>query len=222
MCEELVQSSANFHFVDYMNISGLGPQVPLQEWGAAFNRYVRQQSGGRRILVGYSLGGRLAMQAFKQDPDLWQKVILISANPGFTDLAVTDRQQRMVSDQKWAQKFQTENWSQVMQDWNGQPVFAGNKNEPARVEQNYSKEQLAHVLTEWSLARQLDMRSFLSEYKNKLVWVSGEQDEKFVQLAQTLQKEIGPFAAEVIPLASHRVLFDQPSQLAKVLSIYLQ
>src|SRR5258708_3665465 len=40
------------------------------------------QGSGPRILLGYSLGGRLAMHLLLAQPKLWDAAIFISANPG--------------------------------------------------------------------------------------------------------------------------------------------
>ena len=37
---------------------------------------------GPRVLIGYSLGGRLALHALTQQPQLWDAAVLISPHPG--------------------------------------------------------------------------------------------------------------------------------------------
>jgi pimeloyl-ACP methyl ester carboxylesterase len=47
--------------------------------------------------------------------------------------------------------------------------------------------------------------------------VTGQNDKKFLLQAEELQKNISAFRSVIIPNASHRVLFDQPITLAKII-----
>ena len=66
--------------VHYFKENFLGPDVPLNKWGESFNEFALAKSHKRNIIVGYSLGARLAMQALEQSPSLWTHAVLISAN----------------------------------------------------------------------------------------------------------------------------------------------
>src|ERR1700733_9757644 len=55
----------------------------LEEWAEQFNRYVQDDSARcNRCLIGYSLGGRLALHSLLQNPFLWDAAILISTHCG--------------------------------------------------------------------------------------------------------------------------------------------
>src|SRR4051794_21774844 len=38
-----------------------------------------------RVLLGYSLGGRIALHALLASPQLWSGAVIVSAHPGLTD-----------------------------------------------------------------------------------------------------------------------------------------
>ena len=215
---------------DYFKDKNLSPTHGFATWAQNFNRWVQMETHGadRNVLIGYSLGGRLALHALEQKPALWYKSLLISTNPGFNDHCASfdpqseERRQRWMSDSYWAEEFLKSSWETLINNWNAQPVFGGSEKEPSRIEKDYSRELLGLALTQWSLAQQKNMRPLLQELANKISWVVGERDEKFVALAEALHQDIKQLKTEVIPEASHRVLFDSPKDLAERIKILIQ
>src|SRR3954466_10003273 len=74
------------------------------------------------ILLGYSLGGRLALQALLAGAH-YECAIFISTGLGIDDEVA--RQARRASDEAWAQRFENDDWDAVINAWNAQPVLAG-------------------------------------------------------------------------------------------------
>lgn len=207
--------------VDYMRDPQLAPHHDFSTWAYHFNQKVRAQfPRGPRVLLGYSLGGRLALQALQEAPDLYEAVVLVSTNPGL--IRDKEKQDRLLADQQWAAKFLELPWSELMQSWNAQAVFKDSLSEPVRLEANYDRSQLAQALTQWSLARQPDFRDLITLQASKILWVSGEKDIKFTSLAMELHRRSLSLKTETLPKASHRVLFDQPSELAQKIISFLE
>lgn len=208
---------------DYFKELALSPQNSFQSWAESFNKSVEQHgcAQDRNILVGYSLGGRLSLHALEKKPQLWHRAVLISTSPGFDDSydsfnpSSDERRQRWLSDSYWAEEFLKAPWDIVLRDWNAQPVFGGGSNEPVRLEKDYSRELLSLALTHWSLAQQKNMRSVIQEQAQKILWVVGEKDEKFLDSARRLHSQINGLSLEPVPDSSHRVLFDSPKELGR-------
>lgn len=221
--------AVRFFIPDYFKDPHLGPQHSLDVWAENFTKWVELNgcAGERNILVGYSLGGRLALHALKRRPALWYKAVLISTNPGFNDLHESldpisvERQQRWMNDSYWAEEFQKAPWEMVLRNWNAQPVFGGSEKEPLRIEQDYSRESLSLALTQWSLAQQRNMRPLLQSQLSKIIWLVGERDTKFVELSRRLEQEVPGLQVKVISEASHRIPFDNPRDLAASVSSFL-
>lgn len=206
--------------VDYMKTPGLDPQNDFATWARNFNMKVRQKfPEGPCVLVGYSLGGRLALQAMKAAPDLYEKFIFVSTNPGLQ--RDKDKEDRAQSDLQWSQKFLEMPWPTLMQEWNAQGVFKDSLSEPQRLEADYDRRALAQSLLEWSLAQQQDFRAEIAQRASQILWVSGEKDIKFASIAMDLKKRAPVLAAEIFPKVSHRVLFDQPAELAQKMIQFL-
>lgn len=208
---------------DYFKETALGPQHTFETWASNFTKLVETLGcgGDRNILVGYSLGGRLALHALEKKPNLWSKVVLVSTNPGFNDPHESfdptseERRQRWMNDSYWAEEFLKAPWDMVIRNWNAQPIFGGGETEPIRIEKEYSRETLSLALTQWSLAQQKNMRGLLQKEHQKILWMVGERDERYMEMSRRLQEEVTGLTAEVIPAASHRILFDSPKDLGE-------
>lgn len=207
--------------VDYMKTPGLDPRNGFAQWARNFNLKVRQKfSEGPCVLVGYSLGGRLALHALQADPALYSKAIFISTNPGLQ--RDKDKEDRAKSDLVWSQKFLEMPWGALQVEWNAQAVFKESLSEPQRLEGHYDRRMLAQSLLEWSLAQQGDFRETIAQQGEKVLWLSGEKDIKFASISMDLQRRSPGLEAKILPKSSHRVLFDQPHELSKAMIQFLE
>lgn len=168
--------------------------------------------GSPWILSGYSLGGRLAAHVFLAKPDRFHGLILLSSHLGLKD--EEEKNQRILSDQKWAERFRVEAWRTVLTDWLNQPVFKGQA-PILRREHDFHRETLASMLSELSLGKQENLAPHLALHKEKIKYVYGELDLKFKALAESY-RSLGIETFE-IKKASHRILTDQGASVLAVL-----
>ncbi len=178
---------------------------------------------GRTVLLGYSLGGRLAMHALLKEPERYLGAVLISAHPGL--VLAEEKVKRKVSDDLWAAKFRSEPWRELQSNWNSQSVFQRRASHVhaalERCEADFQREALARALEVWSLSRQRDLRRELAELRKPLLYVTGEDDSKFTGLIHGLEK--GPDHRHVvIKNAGHRVPWDNPDAFVQLLTSWLQ
>lgn len=208
---------------DFLKEPLLGPQNTFEVWADYFNKWAEKVVGlqHKNVLIGYSLGGRLALHAVENKPDIWSKVILLSTNPGIEDnhhgdiSRSVERSKRWLLDSYWAEEFAKAPWETVLRNWNAQAVFKRGMAEPPRIETDYSREILSLILTQWSLAQQRNLRSLIARYIHKIHWLVGEADEKFMAMTEQLKKDIESLQADVIPGAGHRIPFDNPKALGE-------
>jgi 2-succinyl-6-hydroxy-2,4-cyclohexadiene-1-carboxylate synthase len=207
--------------VDYMNLRGLTPDVSLERWGENFCLWAEKNFPRKeKVIAGYSLGGRLALHALQSKISTWSKAIFLSTNPGLaTDF---ERSLRKDMDLKWAQRFQTADFETVVREWNQQPVFLKSNSEPVRRAENYNSEILAKALVQWSLGKQRDFSSEAAAFQIQNLWLAGREDQKFVKIIEQLAEKEKPHQSSIVDQASHRILFDQPSEVAKIFTRFLQ
>lgn len=191
-------------------------QLDFWDWAAKFNRK-NSNKETKKILVGYSLGGRLAMHALLENPDNWFGAILISAHPGL-DLN-QDKEARLENDRRWAQRFLNDPWELLMADWNKNPVFQNLAFPFPREEHLFNRKILAEQLIRWSLGKQESLALRLKNLKIPLMFMVGTLDTKFCELAK---KFTSSFQVSMIPEAAHRVPWDQPKLFEEQVTKFIE
>lgn len=175
--------------------------MPMEDFGVALSAEASGEvlRGSGRVLVGYSMGGRLALHALLADPSPWQGAVIVSAHPGLEH--EVDRVTRRAADADWASRALTGNWAEFIEAWNAQPVFTGtgfceDGSRASRLAQR--RREIARSFVDWSLGAQEPLWSRLSGISIPVMWITGREDAKFTELAAR--------AAASMPCASHRVI----------------
>ncbi|PLY45085.1 2-succinyl-6-hydroxy-2,4-cyclohexadiene-1-carboxylate synthase [Lelliottia sp. F153] len=170
-------------------------------------------------LVGYSLGGRVAMVHACQQPKGLAGLIVEGGHPGLCDAKA--REARAESDRRWAQRFRDEPLLSVFRAWYQQPVFASltdaQRDELITLRSQNNGATLASMLQATSLANQPDLRAALNARTTPFHYVYGERDEKFAALAAELNAE-----RHVIPNAGHNAHRDNSAAVAASLAQILR
>lgn len=191
----------------------------LQDWAKSFNQLVQQHQLEPGILMGYSLGGRLALHALIDHPGLWRGAIIISAHPGLSEQQ--ERDKRLIHDQQWAERFSKEEWQPLMKAWNNQEVFSQEDYHFERGENDYQRNQLVHALLTGSLALQKDLREPISGLNLPILWITGSRDQKYTKLAETVRLKHPMSRKLIIPEAGHRTPWGQPRLFANHVQAFL-
>jgi pimeloyl-ACP methyl ester carboxylesterase len=159
------------------------------------------------ILLGYSLGGRLALQALLAGAN-YQRAILVSTGLGIEDDDA--RAARRASDEAWTQQFDSEDFETVMADWNAQPVLAGPS--LARTRDDYDP----RALREWSSGALPPIASRLHELTIPTLWIAGARDSKYVAEAHR-GAALARGRVAIVDDAGHRVPWEQASAFLAIL-----
>jgi len=150
------------------------------------------------VLLGYSMGGRLALQLLERQQ--FRCAVIVSAGLNTPDA------ERRARDEEWARRFESEEWTSLMRAWNAQPVFGGHALE--RHERNYDRAEFARQLREWSPAVLPPPR--LEEIATPILWIAGERDLKYVDIARRAVARLPHAELWICPDAGHRVPWEQP------------
>jgi 2-succinyl-6-hydroxy-2,4-cyclohexadiene-1-carboxylate synthase len=186
--------------IDVLEVGTPGPKLGILEWAKRLNQLASPEQFPR-ILLGYSLGGRLAMHALADRPDLWSAAVIISAHPGLK--TQEEKQKRLIGDRQWAERFETESWDHLMQAWNSQAVFT--EEAQPRQEKNYLRDHLCNVFRYWSLGHQEDMAPQLAKLSMPILWIAGEKDFRYALLANQVQLAHPNSQVWIAPNSGHRV-----------------
>lgn len=196
-------------------------------WAAGFCRRVAGARGysvdvqGGRVLLGYSLGGRLAMHALLSCPELWSAAVLIAAHPGGGD--ATEREAIRRRDARWAERCRREPWPTLLAEWDDLPVFGGRPNRSARSPDGLDPERCARLFTAFSRAEQADLRAALAEAPlPPVLYVTGAEDIRYGALGAELSALVPSLEHAEVEDAGHRVPWDQPVAFAELVGRFLR
>ena len=166
---------------------------------------LRQSAAPPCSLVGYSMGGRIALALLLRHPELFSKAVIISASPGLkTEKERIDRQEH---DEKVARKIER-SFDSFIEAWYEQPLFATLKSHPIFKEVESERkindpQNLALALRLLGTGRQ---PSFWEALKNNSVPVSfftGEKDERYVEIGHQMVKLCPESDLEIFPHCGH-------------------
>jgi len=166
-------------------------------------------------LIGYSLGGRVAMVHACQGENAGLCGLVVEgSHPGLAD--ENSRRERQDTDQFWAQRLRTEALKEVLNDWYQQPVFQTlNDSQRAALIALRSQNNaatLAAMLEATSLGNQPDLRPALVHMRQPFFYICGEWDEKFRAVANSLA-----LTPHLITAAGHNAHRENPAAFSACL-----
>ena len=206
--------------IDPYSIISPSQQCCQNTWATKFNAHVHHQNLQHKpILMGYSMGGRVAMHALLQAPEKWAGAIFISAHPGLPDLQTCEK--RLIHDCAWADRFEKEEWNALMHDWNSQ--LALKFDEPiVRYEKDYTRKGCSDTLRYWSLGKQKSFSQKLSQLPMPILWVAGEKDASYVAIAKEMNFAHQQSQVWIAPEVAHRVPWACKNLFQKKLQEFLK
>jgi 2-succinyl-6-hydroxy-2,4-cyclohexadiene-1-carboxylate synthase len=177
-------------------------------------------------LLGYSLGGRLAMYLALHYPDRWQKVILESASFGLPTAEM--RQERQRQDSAIARKLRQPDldFTAFIQNWYQQAVFTGISKHPDFLEliasrSNNNPLALARSLETMGLGQQPYLGELLKTNKIPLLILVGQQDTKFIEIGQQIANLCPKTELRIVSNCSHNIHFQRLDLWLKIVQEWI-
>lgn len=176
------------------------------------------------ILVGYSMGGRIALYLAIHFPQYFQGVILESASPGLSSQLERDR--RLVEDLKLAEQLESSNLADFIQQWYGRPLFASfvqhpNYQEAIARRLNNDPHKLAKSLRFMGLGTQPSLWNYLGEIQVPLLLIVGELDPKFVKLNRLMAQNCPQAKLQIVVHTGHNVHCEHYAKFSSLLKHFL-
>ena len=172
-------------------------------------------------ILGYSMGGRLALYMIWRFPERFSRAVLESASPGLRTRR--ERRERKQKDWAIAQQIETTPLPKFLTHWYKNPLFHSLKTHPELYQamlmrrQNNHPTELANALRGFSSGSQPSLWKNLSKIKPPLLLLVGDQDNKFVSIAQQIAEVYHQNSATVQICSScgHNVHLESPRQYAQ-------
>jgi 2-succinyl-6-hydroxy-2,4-cyclohexadiene-1-carboxylate synthase len=177
-------------------------------------------------LLGYSMGGRVALHLAAAAPERINRLVLESASPGIADDA--ERAARAAADDALADRIEAEGLEWFVEHWTAIPLFASQSAlpEPMRLAQRERRLAqralgLANSLRGMGAGRQVSLWERLSDIDLPALIISGELDRKYVEIGAAMAARMPQARHVVVPDAGHTVHLEQPQAFNEIVVRYL-
>ena len=173
-------------------------------------------------LLGYSMGGRLALYIAVHYPAVIESLILESASPGLETQA--ERLERQRSDDQLAHRIEENGVAAFVAEWEKLPLFATQQRLPRAVFDRQRAQRLrnnpvgvSNSLRGMGAGVQSSLWSHLSMIDMPVLLIAGELDSRFVAIAQRMNQQILGSQLVLIPGAGHTTHLEQPERFVQVI-----
>jgi 2-succinyl-6-hydroxy-2,4-cyclohexadiene-1-carboxylate synthase len=181
--------------------------------------------GDRQVhLLGYSMGGRLALTIAVHYPEKVKSLILESATAGLKTEA--ERQERIQADNALADKIEANGIEWFAEYWGNLPLWANQSPEQkAALYQQRLKNSplgLANSLRGMGTGQMPPLWDALPQLKMPVKLIVGELDKKFLAINQEMAALIPNAELSIVPNAGHAVHIEAPEAYTAIIKNFLK
>lgn len=191
----------------------------LASQAAALDALLNHCGFSQVVLVGYSMGGRLAATYAVDYPARIERLILESAGLGPQDEA--EREAMRDRDKALVERLHTNTLEDFFDYWESLPLFETQRSLPAEVRERIRNERLQNDTESLALTVQESGQHAMSDLLNRLSnmrfpiqYIAGAQDEKYAAIAKQLE---GVVAKTTILNAGHNTHLESPEEFIQQL-----
>jgi 2-succinyl-6-hydroxy-2,4-cyclohexadiene-1-carboxylate synthase len=175
------------------------------------------------VLVGYSLGGRLALRAVLRDPGRYTGLVTVGATAGLDDPSL--RSSRAEADDRLASWIEAAPIEDVVSIWERQPLFA-DQSEALIEEQRPGR--ISHDPAELAMLLRTAGQGVLEPVWHELLTleipvlaIAGARDEGYVRAAQRMADVAPRGRAAIVEDAGHAAHLQRPERVAELIEEFL-
>ena len=168
---------------------------------------------GEATLLGYSMGGRIAL--YTAFSSFFRALILESASPGLAD--PLEREQRRNADERLAANIERDGIEAFVEHWEHLPLFASQQRLPYEQRQALHEQRLrnspvglANSLRGVGTGAQPALQERLATLSLPVLLLAGILDTKFCTIAQQMAHVLPDAHVHIVPEAGHTVHLEQP------------
>jgi 2-succinyl-6-hydroxy-2,4-cyclohexadiene-1-carboxylate synthase len=179
-----------------------------------------------RCLVGYSMGGRLALAAALDHPPLVDRLVMVSAGPGLTSAG--ERRRRQARDRELAAHLEKVGMAAFAREWLERPMFAGLQRRPAEWREadlvtraGNRAEGVAEALRRLGQGAQPWLGHRLGELAMPVLLMAGGDDAGYLTVAREMAGMIRRAMVVEVPGAGHATVGERPGETASALAAWL-
>ncbi len=174
----------------------------------------------RAVLIGYSMGARIALGLALRHPEQVASAILIGVDAGIEDEAM--RAERIAWDEAWAERAERESVESFATAWERLPLFDSQQNLSPGARADLRKQRTSHTpagiawaMRTLGLGRMPSLWPLLEKNEVPLILMSGALDRKFTEKSGAIMTRSKNARAVVVDDAGHNVALEAPHAVAQ-------
>lgn len=175
-------------------------------------------------VLGYSMGGRLALYVAVHHASRVQSVVLESASPGLEQ--EYERTVRRASDSALAERILTHGIPEFVDEWDALPLW---RTQPAALRSQLHNQRLRNRAQGLALSlhgmgtgAQPSLWNALATLPCPALCLAGEHDTKFVAIAHQMQQRNAALNVQIVAGAGHAVHQEQPEAYCELVGTWLE
>gem|GEM_PF-3057126 len=200
------QAKSMYSRLEVFNDSGGIDIIPNTSWDETI-RSISKKVELNSVVVGYSMGARLALGLALDHPEKVKALILISLNAGLSD--DKSKKDRLVADEKLANEVSVD-FDAAFSKFDANPIFDNNGQSNSFAEDRLKdKDLIVDQLKILGLGNMPNYEERLIELRAPVLYISGSRDKKYIELNARYKKKT-PFSHHKILDSDHRVVQSNP------------
>jgi 2-succinyl-6-hydroxy-2,4-cyclohexadiene-1-carboxylate synthase len=175
----------------------------------------------RAHLLGYSMGGRVALALCVERPERVRSALLVGASAGLRDAEA--RAARRRDDEALALRLEREGMERFVDDWMARPLFASQRRLGAAALATARTLRLANRATGLAASlrgmgtgAQPPLHEHLPSVRAPVALVAGAEDAKFIGIADDLAARLPDARVHRVPEAGHACHLEAPAAFLRV------
>lgn len=200
------------------------PTALLNHREHSFQRRLEEiaAAGDTALLVGYSLGGRLALRAALRDPGRYAGLVTVGVTAGIEEPA--ERAARAEADERLASWIEVAPIEDVVAVWERQPLFADQSD--ALIEQQRAgrlaqdPRALAQLLRTAGQGVLDPVWHELLMFDLPVLAIAGSRDDGYVRAANKIADTAPNAKARIVENAGHAPQLQQPEEVASLIAAF--
>ncbi len=190
-------------------------------------RVVRAAGYDRATWLGYSMGGRTALQVAVHRPEVVSALVLEGASPGLA--TAEEREARIAADEALAQRLERDGIEPFIDFWQAIPLFASQASLPSVVWEGQragrlrnSVVGLATSLRGMGTGSQPALHERLSEVRVPALLLAGELDIRYAEVAQQVARALPDATVDAVQGGGHAAHLEQPDRFNALVLDFLR
>jgi 2-succinyl-6-hydroxy-2,4-cyclohexadiene-1-carboxylate synthase len=186
----------------------------------------RQQQGRKAALLGYSLGGRVALDLACRHQELLSCLVLEGASPGIGRDA--EREERRARDDELADEIELRGVEWLVDHWQETPLFVTQKELPSQAFEAVRRDRLSNSARGIAMSlrgagtgEMVPLWGKIEDLRIPVLLVVGKRDPKYAEIGEAMHLKIPGSVVAEVDGAGHCVHVEKPEEFADLVDRFL-